>query len=91
MDNPAIYSHRGASADALENTWTAFRRACELDVGIELDVQITNDGVILVFHDDNLKRLTGRNLKIADINYDMIKDTRICKRGRRKMSSERIP
>lgn len=91
MDNPAIYSHRGASAYALENTWSAFRRACELRVGIELDLQITNDGVILVFHDDNLKRLSGRNLEIAEVDYDKVKDTRIGKRGRRKLSSDRIP
>ncbi|HSJ36635.1 MAG TPA: glycerophosphodiester phosphodiesterase family protein [Planococcus sp. (in: firmicutes)] len=91
MDNPAIYSHRGASAYALENTWNAFRKACALDVGIELDVQITNDGVILVFHDDNLKRLSGRNLKIVEVDYDKIKDTKIGKRGRRKLSSDRIP
>ena len=91
MDNPAIYSHRGASAYALENTWNAFRRACELDVGIELDIQITKDGIILVFHDDNLKRLSGRNLQIADVDYDKIKDTRIGKRGRRKLSTDRIP
>ncbi|MFD1030688.1 glycerophosphodiester phosphodiesterase [Metaplanococcus flavidus] len=91
MDNPAIYSHRGASAYALENTWTAFRSACELDVGIELDVQITSDGVILVFHDDNLKRLSGKNLKISEVNYDKIKDIIIGKRGKRKSSAERIP
>lgn len=91
MANPAIYSHRGASAYALENTWNAFRRACELGVGIELDVQITKDGVILVFHDDNMKRLGGRNVRIADVEYQEIKDTRIGKRGRRKSSSDRIP
>lgn len=91
MDNPAIYSHRGASTYALENTWNAFRKACELDVGIELDVQITKDGVIVVFHDENLKRLSGRNLKIADVDYDKIKDIRIGKRGRRRFSTDRIP
>lgn len=91
MDNPAIYSHRGASAYALENTWNAFLQACELGVGIELDVQITKDGVILVFHDDNLKRLSGKNLTIAEVNYDKLKDAQIGKRGRRKMSADRIP
>lgn len=91
MDKPTIYCHRGASAYALENTWTAFHRACELNVGIELDVQITRDGVIVVFHDENLKRLSGKNLKIADVDYDKIKDTRIGKRGRRKFARDRIP
>ncbi|RAZ76703.1 glycerophosphodiester phosphodiesterase [Planococcus halotolerans] len=91
MQTIEIYSHRGASSSALENTWTAFRRACELDVGIELDVQITKDGVVLVFHDDNLKRLGGKNLNIADIDYEKVKDLKIGKRGRRKFSDDRIP
>lgn len=91
MHNIEIYSHRGDSASALENTWKAFRRACELGVGIELDVQITKDGVVLVYHDDNLKRLSGRNLKIAEIDYEKIKDLKIGKRGRRKFSTDRIP
>lgn len=91
MDNPTIYCHRGASAYALENTWNAFRKACELNAGIELDIQITKDGVIVVFHDENLKRLSGRNLKIAEVDYDKIKDIRIGKRGRRKFAADRIP
>ncbi|WP_372869424.1 glycerophosphodiester phosphodiesterase [Planomicrobium okeanokoites] len=91
MQNIEIYSHRGASSAALENTWPAFRKACELGVGIELDVQITKDGVVLVFHDDDLKRLGGRNLRIEEIDYEKIKDLRIGKRGRRKFSADRIP
>ncbi|MCM3611226.1 hypothetical protein M4S82_08145 [Planococcus sp. MERTA32b] len=91
MQNIEIYSHRGASSSALENTWPAFHKACELGVGIELDVQITKDGVVLVFHDENLKRLSGRNLRIEEIDYEKIKDLRIGKRGRRKFSADRIP
>lgn len=91
MQTIEIYSHRGASSTALENTWPAFRRACELGVGIELDVQITKDGVVLVFHDDNLKRLSGKNLRIEETDYEKIKDLRIGKLGRRKFSADRIP
>jgi glycerophosphoryl diester phosphodiesterase len=57
---PLIFAHRGASAEAPENTRAAFRRALALGVdGIELDVQITRDGVPVVFHDFTLRRLTG--------------------------------
>ena len=57
---PLIIAHRGASAEASENTLAAFRRALALKVdGIELDVQLTRDGVPVVFHDADLRRLTG--------------------------------
>jgi glycerophosphoryl diester phosphodiesterase len=58
---PLVIAHRGASAEAPENTLAAFRRALALKVdGIELDVQATRDGVPVVFHDEGLRRLTGR-------------------------------
>jgi glycerophosphoryl diester phosphodiesterase len=58
--HPLVIAHRGASAEAPENTLAAFRRALALKVdGIELDVQLTRDGVPVVFHDATLKRLTG--------------------------------
>jgi len=60
MPCPLIIAHRGASAEKPENTLAAFRRALALRVdGIELDVQVTRDGVPVVFHDDKLHRLTG--------------------------------
>jgi len=58
---PLIIAHRGASAEKPENTLAAFRRALALQVdGIELDVQVTADGVPVVFHDTSLRRLTGQ-------------------------------
>jgi glycerophosphoryl diester phosphodiesterase len=63
---PLFIAHRGASAEAPENTLAAFRRALALGVdGIELDVQMTRDGVPMVFHDTSLVRLTGRRGRIA--------------------------
>jgi glycerophosphoryl diester phosphodiesterase len=63
---PLIIAHRGASAEAPENTLASFRRALALRVdGIELDVQLSRDGVPMVFHDDTLDRLTGRRGSIA--------------------------
>jgi glycerophosphoryl diester phosphodiesterase len=54
-----VIAHRGASADERENTVAAFERA--IDEGadfVELDVQASADGVLVVFHDLNLGRLT---------------------------------
>ena len=56
---PLIFAHRGASAVAPENTLPAFVKALELGAdGIELDVQATADGELVVLHDFNLERTT---------------------------------
>jgi glycerophosphoryl diester phosphodiesterase len=64
---PAI-AHRGLwSKDGPpENSLGAFEAACEAGYGIELDVQLSSDGEAVVFHDDKLARLTGREGRIAD-------------------------
>ena len=56
---PLILGHRGASAEAPENTLAAFRLALEQGAdGIELDVTLTADGAVVVIHDDRLDRTT---------------------------------
>jgi glycerophosphoryl diester phosphodiesterase len=65
---PLIFAHRGASAECTENSLAAFRRALGWRVdGIELDVRTTRDGVPLVFHDADLRRLTGGRGRIAEL------------------------
>ena len=57
---PFILGHRGASAAAPENTMAAFHRAQELGAdGIEFDVQLSADGVPVIFHDRTVDRVTG--------------------------------
>ncbi len=59
---PKIFAHRGASAVTPENTLPAFEKALEMGAdGIELDVQATADGALVVFHDYNLGRTTTGN------------------------------
>ncbi len=54
-----IVAHRGANREAPENTLPAFARALEFGVqGIELDVQLTRDGLPVVHHDPDLRRLS---------------------------------
>jgi len=58
---PRVWAHRGDSANAPENTMLAFDRARAAGAdGIELDVRFDADHNVVVFHDSELARLTGR-------------------------------
>jgi glycerophosphoryl diester phosphodiesterase len=58
---PRVWAHRGDSANAPENTMRAFELAVAAGAdGIELDVRFDGDGNVVVFHDSELERLTGR-------------------------------
>lgn len=57
---PLVIGHRGASADAPENTLAAFALALEQGAqGVELDVQLSADGNVIVMHDATVDRTTG--------------------------------
>ncbi len=59
-NKPLIIAHRGASAYAPENTLPAFEKAIELGAdAIELDVQLTKDEQVVVFHDYHVERTTN--------------------------------
>ena len=54
-----LYAHRGLHGEGVaENSMTAFRRAVEQGYGIELDIRLSSDGQLVVFHDDTLTRVT---------------------------------
>ena len=70
-DKLFIYGHRGVPSQAPENTLYSFQKAFELNVdGIELDVQITKDNILVVHHDSHLERLTGKQTFISDLSYN---------------------
>ena len=52
-----------------ENSLPAFQKAVDAGLGIELDVQLSKDGYLLVFHDEDLKRMCGVDKKIRELNY----------------------
>lgn len=71
----SIWAHRGASAVAPENTMSAFRRAVELGAdGIELDVQRTADGKLVVIHDETLDRTTSGSGRVVEAVWDDIRE-----------------
>ena len=55
---------------APENSLASFAAACEAGYGIELDLQLTMDGQVVVVHDPDLKRVAGDPRRIADLTYD---------------------
>lgn len=60
MSKPAIFAHRGASGQFPENTMLAFEEALRSGVdGIELDVQLTKDGEVVIIHDEKVDRTTN--------------------------------
>ena len=69
-----IIAHRGASAYAPENTLKAFRLAVKMGAeDFEFDVHRTKDGILVVHHDFDLKRTSGKDVKIADHTYAELK------------------
>ncbi|MCD4511681.1 glycerophosphodiester phosphodiesterase [Brucella pseudogrignonensis] len=63
-------AHRGLhdlNKERWENTLAAFDAAAKAGFAIECDVHLTKDGGVIVFHDDDLKRLTGREGRISDL------------------------
>ena len=67
------YAHRVASAYAPENTLAAFYLAQQLKAnGLETDIQATSDGVLVLFHDDDLYRITQTEGKVSDFTYEQL-------------------
>lgn len=69
-----IWSHRGVTEYAPENTLPAFEKAVELGVaGIELDVQRTRDGELVVIHDETVDRTSNGSGAVVDLVLDEIR------------------
>lgn len=65
-----IYAHRGASEFAPENTLPAFQLALDMQVdGIETDIQMTKDGVLVLIHDEKIDRTTNGSGYVCDYTY----------------------
>ena len=64
---PLAFAHRGAHESAEESTMPALAEAVRLGFRyIETDVQVSRDGVPILFHDDTLARVLGRNGRVRD-------------------------
>ena len=67
------FAHRGVHDEYPENSLPAFEKAVSLNLGIELDIHLSKDKQLVVFHDDNLLRMTGVDKHIRHLTYSAIK------------------
>ena len=77
----ANIAHRGLHSrdkSVPENSLEAFRQAAEAGYGIELDVQLTRDGQVVVFHDDTLDRVCGVPGRIDEFSFEELQQFRLC-------------
>lgn len=68
-----FYAHRGfhdLKHGVPENSMKAFRRAVEKGYGIELDVQLSADGIPVVFHDNTLTRMCGVDKRVCELTLE---------------------
>ena len=70
------YAHRGLfdnKSDAPENSLAAFQKAVDAGYGMELDVQLSKDQKLVVFHDATLKRMCGVEGNVWDYTLEELK------------------
>lgn len=73
------YAHRGLHDDTRpENSMAAFAAAVDHGFGIELDVHLLKDGSLAVFHDSDLKRITGKEGKLEDLTKEQLPECFLC-------------
>jgi len=81
MKRTLVWAHRGASGYAPENTLEAFQKAIDLKAdGIELDVQMTKDGQLVIIHDETVNRVSDAKGWIKDYTYEEIKKLNVNKK-----------
>ena len=87
-----VIAHRGASADAPENTMRAFEQAMLFGAdGIELDVQLTRDGELVVIHDETLDRTTTGRGSVYSYTFAELRTLDAGSWFARSTKPERIP
>jgi len=91
-DDVQIIAHRGASGAAPENTLASVRQALQDGTDwVEIDVQETADGEIVVVHDSDLMKLAGVNLRIWDATLQQLAEIDVGSSFGPEFSAERVP
>jgi len=92
MDLPILIAHRGGSLEAPENTMAAFRHAIDLGMRfVELDVQMSRDGELVVIHDETLDRTTDGQGAVADFTFQELRRLDAGSHFSLQYAGERIP
>jgi glycerophosphoryl diester phosphodiesterase len=87
-----VTAHRGTSGYAPENTLSSVRKALEIGVDrVEIDVQQTADGVVVLLHDKTLDRTTNAKGKVGAITYSELKEVKANVNFEAEFPNEPIP
>ncbi len=91
-DHTLVVAHRGASASAPENTLAAIELAINKGADwVEIDVQETSDGEVVVIHDSDLKRVGGSRLSVFDASLTQLQSVDISSWKVSSFSDQRVP
>lgn len=78
IDRPFGFAHQGGDETGPGNTMISFEHAVSLGFRyIETDVQATADGVLVIFHDDDLGSLAGVDARVADLTWSELQELRV--------------
>jgi glycerophosphoryl diester phosphodiesterase len=89
---PLIIAHRGASGEAPENTLAAFQLAIEQGCdALELDIQLSFDGKLMVCHDSTVNRTTNGSGRIVDIDSSHLRTFDVGNWFNKKFKGQQIP
>jgi len=92
LGRPLVAAHRGASLEAPENTMAAFRLAVELGADyLELDVQRSSDGRLVVIHDATVDRTTDGSGEVGRLPYAVLRTLDAGSWFGKQYAGERIP
>jgi len=87
-----VVAHRGSSADAPENTFSAFDAAIKEGAdAIEFDVRLTKDNVAVLSHDASLQRTAGKEVLIRDLSLEELKKVDVGSYKSGRFKSARVP
>ena len=95
FEKPIVIAHRGGLAEAPENTMAAFSKSAALGVhGFAIDVRLTKDEEIIVFHDEFVDRTTDFKGKVSDFTFSELKEADVATISKMKtgiiLSEERV-
>ncbi|MGA7607078.1 MAG: glycerophosphodiester phosphodiesterase family protein, partial [Anaerolineales bacterium] len=92
LSNPIIFAHRGASAHAPENTLASFELALSQGAdAIELDVNLSADGEVVIIHDSTVDRTTNGHGRVAQLSLTELRSLDAGSFFSEKYHGEKIP
>lgn len=90
--NVLLSAHRGITYDAPENSLRAVQAAIDEGVdAVEIDVQLTKDGMVVLHHDLSLQRMTGLSKRVSDLTYEQLLEVDLGKQTGVSQEVDHIP